>query len=313
MINNKKIIWYWLAFVSLFFWSIHAVIIRYLVFENDISPISISFLRFFIWWLFLLIISYIFYKKSNFDKILKEEKIYKKDYFLLPVFFLTFNFIVFHWWLEYTLASNSILIEALSPVLVVLITMFFFMNKINNINNLKRIFMIVILWSVWSTLIVANLWNDWILQNKLIWDMLEFVAMIFFAFFIVFNHELRFKTKDYPWIIITWLLLLFWSFLILPFAMFNMSSLFDISLKDFYLILLLSIWSTWLSYLFRFLASKYLNVITLALLFNVVWITTILVEKMVFPDINFITYKLIIWASLILIASSMVEFLNKKN
>ena len=316
-IDNWKIKWYLLAFISIVFFSVHAVTIRHLVFDNGMDPVLIAFLRLFIWWLFLLIILLIFFDKSKFLQLLNDKKLYNNKHVFYSVIFLSLNFIAFHIWLKYTLASDSILLETLAPVLVVLITIFLFWQQYYNLQQLKKIFLVVIIASVWSSLLIANnpniIWTDY--SNKIFWDLLEFLAMIFFAFFLVFFSQLRKSLPKENGLYLTTIVLLLSALLILPLSLLSFSqtwiNTFELlDSESIILILLISIWSTWILYLCWFLASNYLNVITLAILFNITWLTTIIVEHIVYPEINLISWKLIVWWVLIIFASIYIEYLN---
>ena len=310
---NKKINGYLLAFITLFFWSIDTVIIRYLVFDVWISANFIWFSRFFLWWIFLLFIWIIFFKK-DFSKLIYEEKIYKNKLFLYSSFFLFLNFVFFHIWLKYTLASDSVILETFSPVFALLILLMLFPKRAGKLSNMKKLFFTILFGSIWSSFIVYNSpeipWVEY--SEKFFWDILQVIWMFCFAFFMVYNSELK-KTTSHSWILLTGFWLIFWAVLMFPLALFWIETINLIWIKELFLLLFIWIWATWIAYFSWFLASKYLNTITLALLFNIISITTIITESIVYKDIDIISWKLILWWLFIIISAIYVEFLNKKN
>ena len=312
MISKDKIKWFTLAGIAIAFWSVHAIIIRYLIFDNNIPPHFISFIRFFIWWLVLFIISLFVVKKLYFINFYKKDKIYKNKTFLWSVVFLCLNFIFFHYWLKYTIASDSILLETMSPIVAVILTYLLFPNRIKNIYNIKKLFIAVIIWSVWSSLVISNPVDIINVSDKIFWDILQFLAMFFFAWFLVFNSELKKTTENVNWLLTTANGLLIWALLVSPLLLFSNIDFASFSVNNLILISIISIWSTWILYLCWFLAAKYLSVITLALLFNITWITTIIIENYVYEEYNIISWQLLLWGLLIVIASLYVECLNKK-
>lgn len=310
---NNKMKWYIYAFISIALWSIHAVIIRYLVSDYWMSPFLIGFLRFFLWWIFLIFISIIFYKFSP-KKLKKDLTIILKEKTLwLSSIFLFLNFLVFHLGLKYTFASNGIIIEALSPALVIILTLLFFSNRIKkDFSVIRKMFFVTFFATVWIALLINNTWTTLNSEYKAIWDLLAFLAMIFFAFFIIFNSALRNKLNDINWILITWVWLTIGALFMFLFTIWDFNELNNLDQKQVYLILLLCIWSTWILYLSWFMAARYINHITLSILVNIIWITTIITEFIIYKDNWLIWWKLILWTIIILWASVYTELLNKK-
>jgi len=314
ILSSDKVKGYFLAFITLFFWSIDTVAIRYLTFDIGISANFIAFSRLFLWWMFLLSIWILFLKK-DLIKLVKKENILKNKLFLFSAFFLFLNFFFFHIWLKYTLASDSVILETFSPVFAMLIVLLIFPERVwEKFSVIKKIFFAILIWSIWSSMVIYNSpvipWVEY--TEKFFGDILQVLWMIFFAFFMVYNSELR-KTTTSSWILITWLLLTISSILMFPFAISWIDSIVLLNQETILLILLISVWSTWIAYFTWFLASKYLNIITLVILFNIISITTIIIESIFYQNVDIVSWKLTLWLMFILVASIYIEVLNNKN
>jgi len=315
--KNKKIIWYLLAFVTLIFLSVHWVWWRFLTADEGLSPFLVVFLRFFLWFLFLVIFMPIFTKKKDFTKLFnwKNKLLNNKNFWLSAIFFFI-NLITFVYALKYTSASNTILIESMSPIIVLLITLVYYPNISSNY-NFRKIFFITVIASIGSSLLVSDnsLLNNSIWNNKIFWDIMAFITMIFFALFSFFYVELRKDFDKANWLIITSAFLLVWAILSLPALIIYYDSLFNLSQTAINFIFLISFGSTWLAYFTWFLAWRYLTAITLILIFNIVGLTTMIFEYFFYWQTqNEITYKLYLWAVLIIGSIYYINYLtsNKK-
>jgi len=311
-----KIYWYLLAFVTLIFLSIHWVWWRFLTTDEALNPFLVVFLRFLWWFLFLSLFLPLFTKKWDFKKLFKwKNKLFKNKNFWLSSIFFFLNLITFTFALEYTSASNTLLIESLAPIIVIIITLLYYPKESSNF-NFRKIFFVSIIASIGSSLLVSDnsLLTQW-WNNKLIWDFFAFTTMILFAFFSFFYVELRKDFENANWLIITSSFLFIWLALSSPALIFYYDSLFNISQTGLIFIWLISAWSTWLAYFTRFLAGRYLSAITLILIFNIVWLTTMIFEYLFYWETqNEITYKLYLWAILIIGSIYYINYLtsNKK-
>ena len=312
-----KLYWYLLAFVTLIFLSVHWVWWRFLTADEGLSPFLVVFLRFFLWFLFLAFFMPFFAKKKDFKQLFtwKNKLLKNKNFWLSSIFFFL-NLITFVFALKYTSASNTILIESMSPIIVVLIT-FIYYPKISSNYNFRKIFFVTVIASIGSSLLVSDnsLLNNSIENHKLMWDIMAFITMIFFAFFSFFYVELRKDFDKANWLIITASFLLVWAILSLPAFFIYYDSLFDLSQTAINFIFLISFGSTWLAYFTWFLAGRYLSAITLILIFNIVGLTTMIFEYLFYwKTQNEITYKLYLWAILIIWSIYYINYLtsNKK-
>lgn len=310
--NQTK--WYLFIFISTILWSLHALAIHHLILQDNISPNLITFTRFFVWWLFLFLIWVSVYKIKVYKELFVKDKLLNKRPFILSVIFLLLNFLTFHIWLWYTHASNWILIESLSPVLIFLIILFISPKKFWNVWDIKKVFFSVLVWTVWVALIITNYNNvlDVSQWDKLYWDFIEVLWMVFFALFLWFSSELRNTTMKYSGIIIISVLMLSCAIFTLPFWALSFWELLNLDINQILLLTFLSIWSTGIAYLCWFLSVTYLNVLTVVLFINLRWIISIMADNFYYNDVTFITWQLVIWAILIFISSSFVEYKTKK-
>ena len=235
-----------------------------------------------------------------------------KNFWLSWIFFF-FTIFFFLFWMKFSSASNIVLIQSLSPILVAILILFFHPERSKY--NYRKIFFISIVASIWSSLLVSdNSFNNNIDKNvKMIWDGMAFLSMIFFAFFSYYYVELKKEYNKWNWLIITISFLFVGLFLSIPSIFFNSINLFEISSTWYFFMCIISFWATWLAYLAWFTAWKYLSALTLVVIFNIVWLTTIITEYLFYGSIdNEITYKLYLWAFLILSSIYYMSYLNSK-
>jgi len=312
MKKNWKIIWYTLAFIAIIFFTFHALWWRVLTTDEGINPIFVVFLRL-VWGVFILILFLPFVtKKGDFKKLFnKNNNILKNKNFWISSVFLAVNLVLFVAWTEYSSASNVMLIEALSPIVVWLISFAYFKNK--NYSN-RMLFFIIIFATIGTSLLFSDnsLLNSNSWSSKVFWDILAFIWMIFFAIFSFFYVELRKDFKDTNGLIITIMFLSVWMIITSP-ALIYYNDLMNISETGLIFLALVSFWWTWISYLTWFLAWEYLSAIVLAMLFNLVWLTAIISEYIYYwENSNPITYKLYLWTIIILWAVPYMNYIDSK-
>jgi len=313
MKKNWKIIWYTLAFIALSFFSIHSVWLRYLSTDEWLNPFFLVFLRFLWWVLFLSIFIPFISKRNDFIKLFKKEKnILKNKNFWLSSIFLFLNLILFIFWTKLSSASNVMLIESLSTIIVWILTVAYYWKKNYSYRTIFYITLVATIGTSMlfsdNSLLSSNSWN-----NKILGDIFAFIAMIFFAIFSFFYVELRRDFKEANWLLITILFLSVWLILSSPSVLFFYNDIFNISITGAIFIMLVSFGSTWIAYLTWFLAGRYLSAIMLAILFNIVWISTIFVEYLFYWENSTpITYKLYLWTIIILWAVSYMNYIDSK-
>ncbi|PIQ77644.1 hypothetical protein COV82_03440 [Candidatus Peregrinibacteria bacterium CG11_big_fil_rev_8_21_14_0_20_46_8] len=305
--NKKMIIGYSAAGVSAFFWGIHAVIIRILI-NQGVDPILIAALRLYIGAGVIALVLLI-WKGLRKEKAL--EIVYSRLFWIITAS-LAVNFVLFQKGLEFTIASNAVLLEAFAPVMVLILALLFLPQRVAHLTNryrgVQKILQIVIIGSIGSSLLLINDPQDLLStnENKLIGDLLEFIAMFAFALFIMGVHEYHTRFKSHNALLVSSQIFIFAAILITPFAMWN--QLPSITSMQWFWITMIGIFSTGVAYVAWHIASKYLDIIPLITIFNLVSIFTIISESLVL-GLN-ISWKLIVGSILILFAAYQAKILN---
>jgi len=301
------IIGYSAAGVSAFFWGIHAVIIRILI-NQGVDPILIAALRLYIGAGVIALVLLI-WKGLRKEKAL--EIVYSRLFWIITAS-LAVNFVLFQKGLEFTIASNAVLLEAFAPVMVLILALLFLPQRVAHLTNryrgVQKILQIVIIGSIGSSLLLINDPQDLLStnENKLIGDLLEFIAMFAFALFIMGVHEYHTRFKSHNALLVSSQIFIFAAILITPFAMWN--QLPSITSMQWFWITMIGIFSTGVAYVAWHIASKYLDIIPLITIFNLVSIFTIISESLVL-GLN-ISWKLIVGSILILFAAYQAKILN---
>lgn len=308
-----KIYWYLLAFVTLILFSFNGVWWRFLTNEEWLDVTFVVFLRLLWWILFLLFFIIFFTKKSELEKTIIKSNILKDKIFWITSVSIFFTILFFVWWVKFTSATNVSLIQSLAPIIVALLTLYFYPTQ-NKKLNYRKIFFVLILASIWSSLLLSDksLLNISIWNEKYFWDFYAFCSMLSFSVFLFFNVELRKKYNKYNWIIITTLSLLIWLILCSPSLIFYYQNILWFSDTAILYLIITSFWATWLAYLSWFYAWRYLTAIVLAVLFNTVWIFTIILESYIYQNnTNTISYKLLLWMIIIISSVIYINYLSK--
>lgn len=313
---RQKYIGYICAFLAAFFLGFHSIIIRYLELQQ-VNPYLIITSRLFIGAFFLTIFVFM-------QRLWKREKMFQPGKFRYGKFFwiaavgLGLNFIFFHQGLNYTIASNAILLETFSSVMVLLLILVFFPEKAKNFQSkrplLTRLFFLVILGSIGSTLLIVHTPEDIVPQHnmKMLGDLLEFVAMLFFALFFIGSSEHRKENSEANPLETSRRFLFVAGCMVavlLPFSI-SFESIARMTLEQWLFILLIGILSTGITYTLWYHASKYLNVVSLALMFNLSSVFTVLWESVFFK--LQISWSIILGAALIMYASVSAEMIMSK-
>lgn len=313
---RQKYIGYICAFSAVFFWGFHSIIIRYLEFHNVHTYLIITS-RLFIGAGFLSIFIVL-------QRLWKREKIFQPGKFRYGKFFwlaalaLGLNFIFFHQGLNYTIASNAILLETFSSVMVLLLLLIFFPEKIRKFQTqrplLTRLFFLVLLGSIGSALLIVYTPQDNTpeLKMKTLGDLLEFVAMIFFALFFIGSSEHRKENSSANPLETSSRFLFVAGCLVsvlLPFSL-SFENITAVTPEQWGLILLIGIFSTGVTYTLWYHASKYLDVVSLALMFNLSSVFTVLWESLFFH--LQISWSIVLGAAFIIYASISAEMIMSK-
>ncbi len=316
MLKNKKFIGLLIILVPIIFWSTHAVSMRYLMSTYDISPMLLTFYRSILWAIFIFIVYLFLNIKKNNIKVdfLNLKKVFhdKVVWILMWAFFL--NLITFNFWLKYTFASNTILIESLFPMLVFFLSLFWYKEYLpTNRKNLRKVFTLLIIASIWVWLLVMNQSAE--IPNtkmKLFGDFMAFLSMIWLALYVMFNYVLRKKYNDISGVLLTSIILMSAAVLSFPFIMWDFFDFLTYNNEQILLILYLWIGCVWLAFVFLFYVPRYLNHMTISVFLNIIWVTTLIFEYMMFKDSSLMTMNMILWALLIVGSWIYIEYLNSK-
>lgn len=312
MKQASRPIGYIACFLASFFWGIHPVLVRYLT-QQGISPFLIAGLRLYIGTLTIFLIlsmSQIF----NRDLIKKLPPIKLNRFFWIAAFSLGIDFILFQLSLRYTLASDAQLIENFSPVVVLIVTSIFLLHRVREVAPTKRfwmsVFRIVIIGSIGASLVLINDTNDKFVPNqiKLLGDLIEVIAMIFFSIFLVANSEFARTNGAISSLRIIMLTLAVAAIPVTFFMPFH--ELQNITMYQWSIILFIGVFATGFSYWVWHVASKHLNIIPLSLNFIYTGIITVVAEA-IFLKLVF-DWKFIVGALLMISASVGAEIMNRR-
>lgn len=292
------------------FWGFHPVLIRYLILE-DVSPFAITTLRLLIGSGSLTVMYVIarLFSKRKFPIIFRYGK-----FFWFAVIGLAVNFPLFHFGLKYTIASDAILLESFAPVVVMLLVLCFAPSTFGNVMNfpklLRNIFLLVVAGAVGSSLLIVN--QPHILasspQLKVTGDIIEFIAMVFFATYLFSAHQYQQTNLHESPIKVTAHFLFFTALLTAPFV--PWTTILTFTPTQWIWIFVLGFCSTAINYLLWQTAAKALDVIPLALLFSLSSIFNVAIESLIF-NLN-LSATLILGAVFILSSSIATQYFMSK-
>lgn len=306
--RKKLVIGYLCGITATLCWGFHTVIIRWMV-KQGVDSSLIGDLR-------LLIGSAVLFVIVAFS-YLKNKKVrpiaYSKFFWLISVS-LAVSFILFHKGLEFTIASDAILIEAFAPVMVLVLVMLFIPQRIRHIIKHHRLpqmmLLLVITGSIGSSLLLLNEPTGMAIttKSKFIGDFMEFGAMFAWALVMLGIHEYQARQQAKN-IALATAQFLFVAAVIMAFFV-PWSEIFLLTSTQWAWIFVLGVFSTGLSYVLWHIASQYLDILPLVTLFNLVSIFTVITESFVLGlDIS---WKLVIGGGLILFAATQATIMNAK-
>ncbi len=136
-------------------WGFHAVLIRILI-GQGIDPFTIGALRLFIGSTTLTVLIGIF-------SAIRRKRMplvpYSPFFWVIAVS-IGMNFLLFHKGLKFTIASDAMLLEALSPAMVLIIVMLFLPYRMKHLvkhpGMPQRVLQVVIIGSIGSALLLIN-------------------------------------------------------------------------------------------------------------------------------------------------------------
>lgn len=308
--ERKKIIGYLAGIFATIFWGFDTVVIRWIIHEG-VSPFLVGISRLIIGSAVLsigVVIANFARKKAIFPRI------HYSPFFWLITIGLAVNFILFHKGLSYTIASNAVLLEAFSPVAVLVIIMLFLPQRMTHLmksSNLpQKVLQIVVVGSIGSSLLLINDPKDFLTSSnvKLIGDTMEFIAMFAWALVLLGMHEYQQREEHTNILGVTAQFLFLAAIILAPFTPWN--ELMDISPIQWVWLIILGVFSTGAAYALWHVASKYLDVFPLMTIFNLVSIFTVITESY-FLGLQF-SWKLFTGGIMILYAAMHAKWLNEK-
>jgi drug/metabolite transporter (DMT)-like permease len=257
------------GFLAAFFWGTHSVIVRYL--DEDISGMAVACLRLYIAALTLFVILKL--RKHPVSIKLSDKT------FLITMLAATVNFVFFHIGLQYTSASNAMLLENTAPLFVVI-----------------GLFVIGVFFTVRQDFTLAG--------EEMLGDLLEIAAGLVWAVFIVASSRALSSTASLN----ERMNYLFGVFLVSAVLMspFLFFAEYNMTLLDLVLLVLLGIFPTAVAYMLWYEAAARVSTITAALLFSLSIIFTfffayVFLGEEIVPD-------MIIGGALIVIGVALSKF-----
>jgi drug/metabolite transporter (DMT)-like permease len=275
---------YLFGILSAFFWGTHSVIVRYLT--SSIDGISIAAIRLYIAIIIIFIILKVSRSKINW-------RIKNKKVFLTVAFFgMTLNFIVFHLGLEYTTASNAMLLENTAPIFSLLFLILFLKEKLRGFDILAVLSAFIGV----AFVLVGSQGAAFFKSSGFVGDCLELAAGALWAIFLIGGSKVCAKGK-YTTTRLNSLLriFIFTAILLTPWLFFQQ---FSLSVKDLLLLLLLGIFPTAIAFWFWYEAAARISTMAAVLIFNLSIIFTFINASIFLGEK--ITVQLIIGAILIL-------------
>lgn len=287
----------------------HAVVIRVLI-NQGVDPFLIGSLRLFVGSAILALIIGVTStaRRKSFPKIP-----YSPFFWLISIS-LGVNFLLFHKGMEFTTASDAVLLQAFAPVMVLIIVMLLIPNRMEHLMRQpqlpQRVLQIIILGSVGSSLLLINEPADIFITTKakFIGDIIEFIAMFAWALVLLGMHEYQKREPNHDSLTATAQFLFVGGIVMAPFV--PWSELAALTNEQMFWILILAVFSTGISYFLWHLASKYLDVFPLMTIFNFGSVFNVTTETLVLG--LKLTWKLVVGGLLILYAAVHAEVINTK-
>lgn len=287
----------------------HAVVIRILI-NQGVNPYMIGALRLFSGAAILgLVIAC--------TSAVKREalpRIRYSPFFWLVSIGIGINFLLFHKGMQFTIASDAVLLQAFSPVMVLLLVMLFIPERmgflIKHRGIPQKVLQIIIIGSIGSSLLLINDPKDMMIasSNKFTGDIIEFAAMFAWAIVMLGMHEYQKREPGHNSLAATAQFLFVGGLMMAPFVPWKEITM--LSAEQAFWILILGVLSTGISYALWHIASKYLDVFPLMTIFNFGSIFNVATETVVLG--MKLTWKLFVGGLLILYAAIKAEFINAK-
>lgn len=282
MVNRKIIQGYIAGSLAAIIWGIQPIIIRMLI-SNEVNTFNIAFVKVLGSACVLGIATIISRKWIQ----TPQEKPKINIYFILAVLALFGNIFTYHWGLNYTFASDVMIIETLSPLFVVLFGVLLLRKRFQDViknKKLSTLFLLIAFGSIGSTLLIFDPNQTAISSHsRNIGDIIVTIASITFALYLLMSSEVRRLSKTLPHELMFYFFL-GTSILLLPFI--DIGNFGTWTQHQWLLVSLISIVFTALPLLLWNIASGIIEAAPLSILFNIAAIVTIITE-MLFLDLRF--------------------------
>ncbi|MEM8646894.1 MAG: DMT family transporter [Pseudomonadota bacterium] len=237
--------------LAAFFWGTHSVIVRALT--ADLHGMTIAVLRLYIAAAALYLILRIGKYRVRFD--------FTDRAFLITCVGAATNYIFFHWGLEYTGASNAMMLENTAPFFV--LVLLFVMGQRRTVAELVATVIAV-------AGVVLTVQHDMVLNTGGVrGDVLEILAGVTWAVFIIGSAK-ALSTTNSTLERISFLFRVFVvaAVVLTPFAFLEGEAIATVTMRDGVLLLLLGIFPTAVAYFLWYEAAARVSTVTSALLFT---------------------------------------------
>lgn len=290
-------------------WGFHAVLIRILI-NQGIDPFMIGALRLFIGSTTLTVLVGIY----SAIRRKRMPRVPYSPFFWVIAVSIGMNFLLFHKGLKFTIASDAMLLEALSPIMVLIIVMLFLPHHMKHLvkhpGMPQRVLQVVIIGSIGSALLLINDPKDMLItrSTKFTGDMIELMAMFMWALVMLGMHEYQKREPDHNSLAAASQFLFVAGLVMAPFVPWK--ELGVITPDQWFWIAILGVGSTAITYCLWHIASKYLDVFPLMTIFNFGSVFNVMTETAVLG--LKLTWKLIVGGLLVIYAAVHAGVINAK-
>ena len=245
---------YLFGILAAFFWGTHAVIIRHLTVSLDGIFIAISKL----WVAIIVIFLILLCSKSKIDRTIKN----KKQFLIVALLWMAANTVVFHIWLQYTTATNTMLLENTAPIFALLFLVIIFRKKV----KINEVFSVLIAFLGIIIIVLRGKGIDFFQSAGFKGDMLEVAAGAFRAIFMIGSSKMLTQAKNTTERL-SFLLKIFLvaAIILTPYLLFRS---YAISIQDLAFILWLWIFPTAIAFRLRYEAAARIPPLAAIMLFN---------------------------------------------
>ncbi|XWN30471.1 MAG: DMT family transporter [Devosia sp.] len=278
--------------LAAFCWGTHSVIVRALT--SDLHGMTIAVLRLYIAAAALYVILKIGKHRIAFD--------FTDRAFLLTSFGAATNYIFFHWGLEFTSASNAMMLENTAPFFV--LVLLFLVGQRRTTGELMATMVAI-------AGVFLTIQHDLVLGGDgLKGDAIELLAGVTWAIFIVGSNQALASTNGtLERISFLYRVFIVSAVVLTPFALFQSDTIEAVTLLDGVLLLLLGIFPTAVAYFAWYEAAAKVSTITSALFFTLSIIFTFINAALFLGEL--ITPAMIAGAVLIVAGLMISKFAGK--